>query len=898
MPDDTGALSDAFLSALADRYRIVRDLGAGGMSTVHLAEDLKHHRQVAIKVLRADFTAAHAAERFNEEIAIAARLSHPHILPLFDSGEAAGRLFYVMPFVDGRSLRERLPHDGFPLDQAVRLLRDIADAIAYAHRHGVVHRDLKPDNIMCADRHALVVDFGVAMAIGAASGAASDGVPQTLGIVVGTPAYMSPEQAAGDPRIDHRSDIYSLGILAYEVLTGRPPFTAPTHEAMLGAQLAEEPVSVSERRVGIPEPLATLVMRCLAKRRVDRPQTAEELLAVLESLSVDPGATPRDQAAVIPARGRGRSLVVGGLLGLGAVVGVAMAFAARAPAMPSLGTQSTVTSEQGMEIEPAISPDGKFVAYTVGPIGESRVVVRQLGTDAELPLALSVDGPHRFPQWIANGMEVAFLAGGSVWTTPLLGGGESKLLAAADGQPILDFSVSHAGDRIAVVRGSVDGPVAVHALSGERLVGFEGIAQPNRPAWSPDDRFIAVVAGNRQYARGIGQLANMGPSAIALVPSTGGRVRMLTDSLSPFLFTSPAWAPDGSRLYLVSNLLGVRDIWALALDADGVPRGRPQRLTTGARAHSLAVMPDGRGLVYSSFEPRSNVWRVRIPPRGRARLEDAEQLTFENSVIETISVTADGAWLYYDAARDGRTDIFRLRIGTKEPERLTEDFADEFGPELSPDGRTIAFYGRRDGRSTIMLMDSAGGPTRGSHQEVGQGAHPKWSPDGSRLLSMNRNRIVVSTRRSDGTWSAADSIHQQTNVAAADWTVDGRAIIFASPNGIHRLGLESGRVETLHRHTSAGARGPSAVTYYVRPSPDGEHYYFRTASRAEASIWELPAAGGTPRELLHFEPPRESHRPEFEADAQYLYFTLDDRQSDLWRLEFEPPRRGLALFRR
>ena len=203
---------------LVGRYVVQCEIGAGGMATVYLAEDVKHHRKVAIKVLRDDISASVGGARFLREIEIAAQLQHPNILPLLDSGDADGLLYYVMPFVAGESLRQRLDREHeLPVGDAVKLLIEITDALAHAHEHGVVHRDIKPDNVMLSGRHALVTDFGVARAVSEATG----GTLTTLGIALGTPAYMSPEQATADPAVDHRTDIYAVGVLAYELLAGR-----------------------------------------------------------------------------------------------------------------------------------------------------------------------------------------------------------------------------------------------------------------------------------------------------------------------------------------------------------------------------------------------------------------------------------------------------------------------------------------------------------------------------------------------------------------------------------------------------------------------------------------------------------------------------------------------------
>ena len=289
--------TDRLNTALAGRYEIERELGAGGMATVYLARDLKHDRKVALKVLREDLSASLGKERFLREVKVAAALQHPHILPLYDSGDANGLLFYVMPFVDGQSLREKLVKEGeLPIHDAVRILRDVADALSEAHKHGVVHRDLKPENVMIRGRHALVTDFGVAKALSDATGKQS---LTTIGVALGTPTYMSPEQATADPHLDHRADIYAFGVLGYELLTGRPPFSGNTPQQTLAAHVTAIPEPVTTHRAAIPPVLAALVMRCLEKKPADRWQHVEELIPPLEALlTPSGGVTPTDTRPV------------------------------------------------------------------------------------------------------------------------------------------------------------------------------------------------------------------------------------------------------------------------------------------------------------------------------------------------------------------------------------------------------------------------------------------------------------------------------------------------------------------------------------------------------------------------------------------------------------------------
>lgn len=313
-------------SALADRYTIERELGRGGMATVYLAEDVKHERKVAVKVLRPELAASIGADRFLQEVKIAANLTHPHILPLHDSGEADGFLYYVMPYIEGESLRDKLAHEGeLPIIDAVRILREIVDALAHAHQHGVVHRDIKPDNVMLSGRHALVTDFGVAKAVSEATGRQQ---LTTEGVALGTPTYMAPEQAAADPHIDHRADIYAVGAVAYELLTGRPPFLGTTPQMILSAHMTDTPEPVTKYREAVPPVLEQLVLRCLEKKAADRWQSAEELLPQLEALATPsggitpPGTMPVDRVA------KRRWMMVGGAVGVAVVIAFIVVMAA------------------------------------------------------------------------------------------------------------------------------------------------------------------------------------------------------------------------------------------------------------------------------------------------------------------------------------------------------------------------------------------------------------------------------------------------------------------------------------------------------------------------------------------------------------------------------------------
>ena len=290
-------LRDRLQSALGASFRVERELGGGGMSRVFLAQEVRLGRQVVVKVLPPEMAAGVSAERFEREIRLAAALQHPHIVPLLTAGSQGDLLYYVMPHIAGESLRARIAHEReLPVGDTVRILRDVCDALAYAHGHGIVHRDVKPDNVLLSGKHALVTDFGVAKAVASSSGG---GTLTSLGMALGTPAYMAPEQAAGDPTVDHRADLYAVGALGYELLAGRPPFSGLSPQGMLAAQVTTTPDPVTRHRDTVPPALAALIMRCLAKHPADRPQSAEELLGQLEAMATPTGATTPEQAPTI-----------------------------------------------------------------------------------------------------------------------------------------------------------------------------------------------------------------------------------------------------------------------------------------------------------------------------------------------------------------------------------------------------------------------------------------------------------------------------------------------------------------------------------------------------------------------------------------------------------------------
>lgn len=408
-------LREQLQTTLGDSYRLEQELGGGGMSRVFVAEEASLGRKVVIKVLPPEMAAAVSLDRFRREIQLAARLQHPHIVPLLSAGETNGLPYFTMPYVKGESLRARLAKGGeLPVSEAVRILREVASALAYAHENQVVHRDIKPENVLISGGSAMVTDFGVAKALTASSGSAPGSSLTSLGVALGTPAYMAPEQATADPNTDYRADIYAFGVIAYEILTGSTPFSGRSPQGTLAAQVTEAPDPVTKRRAAIPPPLANLVMWCLEKRPADRPQTAAEVVHELDALSTPsgglapttslPGAQRRLRIPRVALACGGLAVVL--LLVLSAVMmrrgGATTDAAKTVPAIAVLPFENRGRAE-GQEFTDGMTEE---ITNRLSSVGGLRVIGRQS--------ARGYAATNKTPQQIAKELGVQYILTGTV----------------------------------------------------------------------------------------------------------------------------------------------------------------------------------------------------------------------------------------------------------------------------------------------------------------------------------------------------------------------------------------------------------------------------------------------------------------------------------------------------
>ncbi len=858
--------------AVADRYLVERELGAGGMATVYRARDLKHDRRVAIKVLRPELAAVLGAERFLAEIRLTANLQHPHILPLHDSGEADGFLYYVMPYVKGESLRDMLNRETqLGIDQALLITQHVAGALDYAHRNGVIHRDIKPENILLHEGQAVLADFGIALAVQEAGGSRLTGT----GISLGTPQYMSPEQATGDRQLDARADVYSLGAVLYEMLTGEPPVTGPTMQAMIAKLLTERPTRIRTVREAVPRGVDEAVQRALARTPADRHATAGDFVAALKQGLEGP-------IAVVPRR---RWLAWSGAAALAAVLVVWLVWSPwrGAPPLPVLGRSEQLTADQGLEIQPAISPDGRFVAYSVGNAARMRIFIRPIGGGRTIPLSDDSTAVETHAQWSPDGRTLLFLTQGGVSVAPALGGSSRPVVVPTPTAKVVSATWSPDGQRIAFVRAD---SVLVSPVTGggPRVIGTgENL---HSCMWSPTEPWIACVSMNAESVQPGLSFGNIAPSGILLFPSDGGEPVRLIEPRESNL--SPVWSPDGRQLLFVSDRAGPRDVYAVEISSAGRMRGDAHRVTTGLGAISISLSGDAAHLAYAVYSARANIRSLPVPTNPPVTDEAATPVTTGNQVIESVRVSPDGQWLLYDSDLRGNADIYRIPIGGGEPERLTSESADEFAPDLSPDGRAIAYHSWRTGTRDIEVKPLDGGPIETVTNTPAQESYPVWSPDGRAILFYDQVvpfRLLLSRRLDDGRWSPPESVAAEA--AGADWSPDGRMIAYVGARKelagpIMTVPVEGGAPRLLFEPTAEWL--PAAQ---VKWSPDGHAIYYKAHDAlGRASFWMADTAGGAPRLLVQFpNPERQSSRKDFTTNGKHFFFTIEDRQSDVFVAE-------------
>ena len=789
MPASENRLS----AALADRYRIERELGAGGMATVYLAEDLKHKRRVAVKVLKPELAAVLGAERFVQEITTTAALQHPHILPLFDSGEADGFLYYVMPFIDGETLRDKLDRETqLGVDEAVKITTDVADALHYAHSQGIVHRDIKPENILLANGRPMVADFGIALAVSAAAG----GRMTETGLSLGTPHYMSPEQATAEKDISARSDQYSLASVLYEMLTGNLPHTGASAQQIIMKIITEQPAQVTSLRKSVPPHVAAAVAKALEKLPADRFASTR---AFAESLS-NPGFTVAGGQAVgtnVGVRSSARSSrIFAAVAGVLAVALVASLVVRPAPVSVPLARFDITPGDGTLDyVTPIISlsVDGTRMAYAVGLADSSSEIrlrsIEALG-DSRIPGTENAGQPALSQ----DGTTLAFVRDGVVHILPIAGSVPPTVIGEGNNPVFSDGGALYFVRRQEILR--------VPAEGGQPAM-FAVVAngEPVQPHPLPDDAGLLFTI----------RRSTADQSRIAFVGPDGQEVRELLDGTSAFfaapstlvftdvegtLFGAPfdiGTLTVGAPTALISDIKGsISSQTALALSASGAllyqmagPQS-PQELVwvdrTGAETpldsswrgsfRAPALSPDGRQL---AVEHDGELWVRQLdrgPDRRLASAANSAWTPEGDSVLfgvdsvlyarradgsgQAVAVvrdergvaastwSPDRSWRVYRTNRNfaGAGDLRAVRPGLdSRPIDIAATPAFERSQTFSPDGRWLAYVSDETGQPEVYVV---------GFPDTTTGRWPVSLAGGTEVRGMRCSKAVRSSARFSG----------------------------------------------------------------------------------------------------------------------------------------------------
>ena len=777
-------------SALSDRYRIERELGQGGMATVYLAEDLRHGRKVAVKVLLPELAAVLGAERFLSEIHVTAALQHPHILPLFDSGQADGQLFYVMPYIEGESLRSRLDRERqLPIDDALRISREVGSALSYAHRHHVIHRDIKPENILLHDGHALVADFGIALAVTSAGG----GRLTQTGLSLGTPQYMSPEQATGEREIDARSDLYSLAAVTYEMLASEPPHTGNTMQAVIARMLTERPRSVRSLRPSVPDHVASALDVALERIPADRWNSIDEFENALDGKIVRSTTGGRD-TVVAPRKSSAASttsvLKHPVTMALAAIAFIASAIAVvsivnrKAPAeLPTV--RFVLPPPHGAEFTPAtqtvfaISPDGKWI-----------VVRARIAPNPGMLYLRSVDNPELIPLPGTSNLSL------NAWFSP-----DSRWIGFATPTSLAKISLTTRDVvQIAPIKGIFGGASSAR-----------------------DGRLVVSMNNSRLY----------------VIPQNGGPETKLCGKSGDTLFAqiSPVVLADGETvLFAGSRASSINDS---RLAVASLKTGECKLLDAPA-IQPLGVADDIVTFVTAS----GAIMGARYNARARSIEGTAVPLVSDVDINQTTGsaqagMSASGSLVYLAAG--GANRLVKVDSKGQAAPLLTDERSYAY-PRYSPDGRKIAVAIATAGQRDIWVIDVNGQTVSRLSSGGSINDRPEWTPDGKRILYRTSR-----TPRSSIWWRAADQSDGETSLLNSDKedyyegviTPDGKWLVFQSDTAGADIGAQSlaGDKKKL-----GVVEGPS-VENMGRVSPDGKWLVYVTDESGSNEVFVQPFPG-------------------------------------------------------
>ena len=875
--------ADGLATALADRYRIERELGAGGMATVYLAHDVKHDRKVAIKVLKPELAAVLGGERFVGEIRTTAALQHPHILPLFDSGEADGQLYYVMPYIQGETIREKLNRETqFGVDEAVRIAREVADALDYAHRHGVIHRDIKPENILLHDGRAMVMDFGIALAVSAAAG----GRMTETGLSLGTPHYMSPEQATAEKEITGRSDVYSLASVVYEMLTGDPPHTGSSAQQVIMKIITEQPQPVTTLRKSVPANVARAIAKALEKLPADRFENAKSFGDALKNPAFDWGSVAATSLAsrrtwpvwrTVAFATTGTSLLLAALLGANVFSRRDLPSARAGVVRFALASEPTLRIETALSHPFAVSADGQTIVFRASTDSSApKLWVRALGDPHARPLdgtegganaAISPDG-----EWIAYYSNRAIykvrVTGGPVTRVTSVETVAAGMTWISNGEIL--FEQLLATGTLPIQRVSADGGHAVTAIPFDTAAHETG---QRGPVSLPGTGLVAYTSGTAGGSRGVvlfriadGRRVPTGIAGGALALVDGHLVVGRTDgSIFAVPFDARGMRVTGDSVALsprmsrreTGSVVGLSEGGTLVYQAVGsVVPARLDLVDTSGATRSIRgeftlqgmprFSPDGRRLVIGTGTDRelggpfsranSDLWTIDVATSEPTRLT-----TDHNASAPSWS--PDGRRILYTAAVGQTSEIRVVPIdGSAPPSKFVAIDGQPTSVEMSPDNRSLITH----------LLPSTGGASLGMGMyrvsltgaaqvesllvAKGAGVRPtraRVSPNGRWVAYVDRGVGDVWVRSLSGSTALQVSLTASLGNPVV-WSPDSRRLYYDAPEGLVVIELNADPVLSVARRRVL-RRLPLNDGYDL--SPDGHTFVVVRPAREQADIF-------------------------------------------------------------
>ncbi len=892
-------------------YKILSLLGAGGMGEVYLAEDARLNRRVALKLLPAEFTKdTERVRRFEREARAASALNHPNIVTIHEVGQADGAHFIATEYVEGQTLRRHIADADLKIEDALNVAAQIAEALAAAHAAGIIHRDIKPENIMLRpDGYAKVLDFGIAKLTerNPSSPDAARELPEAVqtetGAVVGTIAYMSPEQALGQ-KLDQRTDVFSLGVILYEMLTGEHPFRGATNAATFDAILNRDPPTPHINDPEAAPELERVVCRALEKDRELRHQTASDLRAELKrlrrALDSSPSVSGKFTAGSAWRRSTSRNLskriITLALASLLTVAAIAVYFALRRhrpserEAVPSATATraaninfTQLTDQPGQELYPSLSPDGKSVIYAANTSDNWDIYWQRVGGHNPRNLTENSPADDSQPAFSPDGEHIVFRSERDKGGIFIMGATGESLRRLTD----FGFHPAWSPDGREVVLSTsnfIDPNVrtldpamlwAVSVASGERRqLTDANVGDAAQPAWSPDGARIAYWGKHKGGQRDIWTIPARG---------TGEPVQVTDDAAFDW---NPVWSPDGKFLYFASDRGGSMNLWRVPLEEQtGRVTGTPEALTTpSSYAQQVAFSRDGRRAVYVNQVSSTNIFKVEFNPYK-------EQITGQPSAVtqgfrhaSEPNLSPDGEWFAYSSQGEKQEDIYLVRKdGTESPRKLTDDAYKDRDPRWSPDGTRIVFYSDRSGRYEAWMINRDGsGLQQMTFTEGSSVAYPFWSPDGARI-AYNRDAESCSIIEAAKPWNEQTLRHvpnpsdRRLGVFwATSWSPDGRKLGgWASPAsetpGIVIYNFDTGSFERITDYGS----NPVWLNDNRRLLFNYQHKLYLVNSETKKS-----------HELL----PPSLHRVSgygLSADSRTLYYGLDVKEADVWLIDLE-----------